>query len=250
MEKQQPMLNKFRTRYPQGSLISELIEIDRAQYIVKASVQVNGITLASGMAAAETVELAEDRARVRALAILGLDVVASTAVVEPTITKVETEQKTYQGSKPEPNLNSTPNNNSVLNLVPPQPTVTEAKKNIADNIPNITQNTVADLPSVNKSEPENIPQTNGIPPQEELNIQSNYQPSEPEIDIPPPEEEETDGNIHIDDVIKETNIQMKRLGWTSEQGRNYLIQTYGKRSRHTLTDEELWDFLEYLKAQP
>ncbi len=38
-------------------------------------------------------------------------------------------------------------------------------------------------------------------------------------------------------------------GWTSEQGREYLERTYGKRSRHQLTDEELMSFLLYLEDQ-
>ena len=64
------MLTQFRVLYPQGSLISDLVKIDRGKYIVRASIEVNGVTLASGMAAAETVEQAEDRARIRALTLL------------------------------------------------------------------------------------------------------------------------------------------------------------------------------------
>jgi hypothetical protein len=45
-------------------------------------------------------------------------------------------------------------------------------------------------------------------------------------------------------------IELKRLGWTSEQGRNYLLQTYGKRSRFMLTDKEILNFLDYLKNLP
>ncbi|NJL82435.1 MAG: hypothetical protein HC890_04765 [Chloroflexaceae bacterium] len=43
---------------------------------------------------------------------------------------------------------------------------------------------------------------------------------------------------------------MKRLQWTSEDGRRYLLQTYGKRSRQLLSDEELLEFWQYLKGQP
>ena len=43
---------------------------------------------------------------------------------------------------------------------------------------------------------------------------------------------------------------MKRLGLTAEWGREYLIKTYGKRSRILLTEEELLDFLRYLESQP
>ena len=50
-------------------------------------------------------------------------------------------------------------------------------------------------------------------------------------------------------IIDETTIEMKRLSWTQEQGRKYLLETYGKKSRHLLSDEELIEFLEHLKAQ-
>ena len=66
------MLAQFQSLYPQGSLISELVQIDHGKYIVRASVQIEGVTRATGMAAAETLEDAEDRARSRALMILGI----------------------------------------------------------------------------------------------------------------------------------------------------------------------------------
>ena len=61
-----------------------------------------------------------------------------------------------------------------------------------------------------------------------------------------------DPNAPIDfsEIISRSNVELKRLGWTSDQGRNYLLQTYGKRSRQLLSDEELLEFLVYLEAQP
>jgi glycosyltransferase involved in cell wall biosynthesis len=43
---------------------------------------------------------------------------------------------------------------------------------------------------------------------------------------------------------------MQRLGWTTWQGRDYLIKAYGKRSRQLLTDAEVLHFLAYLESQP
>jgi Protein of unknown function, DUF488 len=43
-------------------------------------------------------------------------------------------------------------------------------------------------------------------------------------------------------------MEMERLGWSVEQGRNYLQRMYGKRSRKHLTDDELFHFLSYLKS--
>ncbi|MBD2449452.1 hypothetical protein H6G76_20255 [Nostoc sp. FACHB-152] len=51
-------------------------------------------------------------------------------------------------------------------------------------------------------------------------------------------------------VLPKTDAQMQRLGLSVEWGRNYLIKTYGKRSRVLLTEEELLDFLHYLESQP
>ncbi|MCC5624173.1 hypothetical protein LC574_23945, partial [Nostoc sp. CHAB 5715] len=66
------MLAQFQSLYPKGSLISELLQIFQGKYIVRASVQIEGVTRATGMAAAETVEAAEDQARTRALIVLGI----------------------------------------------------------------------------------------------------------------------------------------------------------------------------------
>jgi len=54
----------------------------------------------------------------------------------------------------------------------------------------------------------------------------------------------------LSDAIAQTSIQLKRLGWNNQQGRNYLEQTYGKRSRHELNDTEMLSFLTYLSSQP
>jgi hypothetical protein len=53
-------------------------------------------------------------------------------------------------------------------------------------------------------------------------------------------------------------VEMQRLNWTLDRGKNYLQQTYGKRfsegdaklSRQQLTDRELVEFFNYLKSLP
>ncbi len=56
--------------------------------------------------------------------------------------------------------------------------------------------------------------------------------------------------IDFSEVIARSNIELKRLNWTNDQGKNYLLQTYGKRSRQLLSDEELLEFLQHLESQP
>lgn len=66
------MLEQFQKVYPQGRLISELVTIYHGKFIVRTLIQMGGEILASGLAAGDTVEMAEDLARVRSLQNLGL----------------------------------------------------------------------------------------------------------------------------------------------------------------------------------
>ncbi|MEH2355354.1 hypothetical protein [Nostoc sp.] len=52
--------------------------------------------------------------------------------------------------------------------------------------------------------------------------------------------------VNFSEVIAQTDVEMQRLGWTIDQGREHLIKNYGKRSRTLLTEVELLDFLQYL----
>jgi hypothetical protein len=74
----------------------------------------------------------------------------------------------------------------------------------------------------------------------------------PELTIDQPASSALDTSQPIDfsEVIARSNVELKRLNWTNEQGKNYLLQTYGKRSRQLLSDEELIEFLQYLESQP
>lgn len=56
--------------------------------------------------------------------------------------------------------------------------------------------------------------------------------------------------IDLSDEIAQTTVELRRLKWNNVKGREYLEQTYSKRSRQQLTDTELMDFLQYLQAQP
>ena len=53
--------------------------------------------------------------------------------------------------------------------------------------------------------------------------------------------------IEWDQIKNEIDSNMKRLGWSKKQGKQYLIKRYGKTSRIHLTDSELIEFNNYLK---
>jgi hypothetical protein len=53
--------------------------------------------------------------------------------------------------------------------------------------------------------------------------------------------------------LSETDLilfEMNRIGWSIEQGRQYLQRNYNKQSRQQLTDPEVNQFLNYLKSLP
>jgi hypothetical protein len=68
---------QLQTRFPGSSLVAELVQIHAAVFVVKATVVMGSTVLASSMAGAESVELAEDQARLRVLNVLGIVPTAS-----------------------------------------------------------------------------------------------------------------------------------------------------------------------------
>jgi hypothetical protein len=69
------MFDNFRQQYPQGSIISDLVQIHGDQYVVKVSILSAGTTLVATLATDANLMLAENRATERALAILGISTV-------------------------------------------------------------------------------------------------------------------------------------------------------------------------------
>jgi hypothetical protein len=59
-----------------------------------------------------------------------------------------------------------------------------------------------------------------------------------------------DEKLDFGAILTKTDEELKRLGWTGEQGKKYLIETYGKRSRQVLDDNQLLEFLHYLQSLP
>jgi hypothetical protein len=52
------------------------------------------------------------------------------------------------------------------------------------------------------------------------------------------------------DVIDQIDKEIERIGWTTEKAKAYVKATYGKHSRHQLTDKQLLEFWDWLKAFP
>ncbi|MBJ7899640.1 MAG: hypothetical protein GC158_06930 [Cyanobacteria bacterium RI_101] len=278
------MLSQFRSRYPQGSLTSDLLQIDRGLYLVKATVQVEGIILATGLAAQPSLEQAEDLARSRALMTLNLEITpeipANPLPEPPTLTAPTVEEPSLPQAAPavvspppEPETEpSSPFLETTLPEVAPLPPEPETAPLVAEESPlPLPEPQPKTKTKKKEAPPEVLPEPEPIlelsPPPEESNGGNGHSAEadaplplmtwtapEPEIGLETPEimpeAPEVGETLDFADIIARSNIELKRLGWTSEQGRNYLLQTYGKRSRQLLSDEELLEFVQYLESLP
>lgn len=279
------MLAEFRHRYPQGSLVSELIQIDRGTYIVKASVQVDGIVLATALAGADTVENAEDAARERAIATLFLDRTLTANKIDSAIANTTNNSETIP--QVETQLHSEPLNEQKSLSNPKIVNFSKSQSEISD--PNQSNLKSSDTADNNLSATEIMANTNNSLEESGLS-QSNLEVAQVEMPIPPvsstpisnnlfgdtftaeiPEEVSlpnknivdtaTQSNLidpttsemaamDFNEIKQKTDIEIKRLNWTKEQGKDFLMTHYGKKSRLHLTDEQLLEFLRYLEKLP
>lgn len=266
------MFNQFRMHYPKGSLVTELAAIDHGKYIVRCLVQVEGTPLVTGLAAAETVELAEDRARSRALALLGLSPTTLTAEPEIPVAKREVAQPPTHTS-----IAATAFSSEALHQPPstrfPEPSiVTDTSR--SPSFDSNREEVAAGVAVTASWGTDEMMLTDDEAPPEAFVSQDVEKPMrmEPEESSPTPLEDTpatsstqskrkrkqevdtstttaTDTPVDFSDIIARTNVELKRLGWTTQQGKDYLLQTYGKRSRQLLTDGELLDFLHHLESE-
>ncbi|WP_414574698.1 hypothetical protein [Anabaena sp. CCY 9402-a] len=61
--------------------------------------------------------------------------------------------------------------------------------------------------------------------------------------------QELNSSEHRAGFIAQTDTYLSQLNWSPEQGREFLQQKYGKRSRYHLSETEMLDFIDYLKLQ-
>lgn len=232
------MFAQFRVTYPTGQLISELIAIHNGKFVVRALVQVDGMTVATGLAAADTVELAEDAARLRSLALLGLNAstptletvpVSPVAVPEVPVSTdrlATSPQSSFINPQPLPTpLAYTPEPvkhaySPPIASVPPEPQQFDSDAWLGSSY----REPAMDPPTLSSSL-ETSPALSGT-------RLSGAELSEPTDDS---------------EVIAQIDVLLKRLKWTKDQEAEYLVQNYGKRSQSLLSGEELRDFLDYLE---
>jgi hypothetical protein len=258
------MLAQFQSLYPKGSIISELVQIFQGKYIVRVSVQIEGITRATAMAAAETVEVAEDLARDRALVVLGIQQEDTPKIcpddLQKTTDVIDSQWLADRHLKVSPHpsieleddihskntsISYNKNNNQFLSQdfsvpIPKEQPMTDTLVASTDNF----SSKQVENPLLNPPLLEN-PISNVTP-----FIPRSYHHQEETQPLGTKERKNHQEPIDLSDVIAKTDVEIERLGWTKEQGRDYLKKTYRKQSRSLLSEVELLDFLRYLETQP
>jgi hypothetical protein len=278
------MLAQFQSLYPNGGIISELVEIFQGKYVVRVSVQIDGVTRFTGLAAAETPEAAEDQARNRALMVLEMtnspqtqaeltpQPVTPTQLNPPAITTTGGFEDTTYSPTPEVDL---PAIATITEISPPSTSHKNIQSDLftTDAISTSTNNTyIPDLTPSQSLTTSKQPEFD--PPVANGEIPVDNQPENPPFPAIPvsnvtpftPRSQSSADNpstqtgtskrkrkaepVDLSDIIAKTDVELQRLNWTPEQGREHLIKTYGKRGRTLLTEEELHSFLQYLQSQP
>jgi hypothetical protein len=254
------IIAKFRHKYPQGSLVSELIEIDRGTYIVKALVQIDNLVLATALAGATTVEEAEDAAKERAIATLCLDQqpdITPSIAFQTNTAPVEAQLSTSLSRKSE-NASKRTSNHKIVNFSKPQAEAgNQSQGSTPETIPpaNLAAAPTAEVeldlaPQVREVNSDLPTETNlfgdTFTAETPTAISTTENEVVPASNLLSPELEAM--NFH--EVKQKTDIEIQRLSWTKDQGREFLMSRYGKRSRIHLTDEQLLEFLRYLETLP
>lgn len=246
------MFSQFRARYPKGSLTAELVTIYEGKYIVRALVEIEGTVKASALAAAETVEKAEDLARSRVLALLEL----SCAPEEATLA-APTNSPTYEA----PNLNfhedwlSSGENSSIWETSPfPQDEPSTSAHSKTHPLPDYS----APLPFEEEPPASPLDLSEALIKIDDLVKRLNWNDEKERNYLKRTfnkpgrsflEPSEVEQFLEYLTLFMNMLAEVRRLGWGTEQGKSYLQRNYKKSSSQDLTLEELRDFVQYLKSQ-
>ncbi|MEL6938817.1 MAG: hypothetical protein AAFO84_06450 [Cyanobacteria bacterium J06598_1] len=242
------LLKQFRLQYPEGALTASLVSVNDGQYIVRAAILQKGEEIATGLAASVDVQIAEDKARNRALAVLGIVVEMTQSqngqIQAEQVQREQVESGSVEASGAVAELTLVPA--LTADVVPISQAVATTQTDLLSE-PDLTE--IGEPP-----EPADIPEDEadlGAPI--DAIAEETLPPTEPKTSAATIALENFNTSatpVDLSDVIAQTDVELSRLGWTSVQGREYLEQNYGKRSRQQLTDEELMSFLLYLEEQP
>jgi hypothetical protein len=265
------MFDQFWQQYPQGSILSDLVQIHGDLYVVKVTLSSNGQPLVATLAAADRLETAEAMARAQAMQILGCgEPVAAWSSPAITVPEVQLEPM----SQPEP---------IALSADPPSPPEPRDREhavivelgtvNEPDELP-VDPEPLDDSASLLSADlsMESLSSNGSTPVQTEMVAEPELNPT-PQVSeesiattpaktrskkaaappvVPTPEVARHDdaAPLSVTDIIPLINMELKRLNWSREQGRDYMVSLYNKRASSLLSDEELFGLLQHLRDEP
>ncbi|MGD1938636.1 MAG: hypothetical protein ACFCA4_13950 [Cyanophyceae cyanobacterium] len=253
------MFAEFRSRYPTGCLVSKMLEFTQGQYVVTVAVEQEGQVLATGMAAADTLEEAEDRARVRALEAFGLVEIDYDGSV--TLLGDSPPNALPSNNRPIAQLSGTASTQPLLAETVPSIEAAESTPETTPEKPETKEYSSTKpkvkSPAGKSSQPSPIKkpisdvQATEIP---ELDFEPIASPvsSSPSASATPasatPAPSAPELPADLSDAIAQIDLLMGQVGWDKKQGVAYLQEAYGKRTRAELTDQELMGFLGHLQT--
>ncbi|NQE35405.1 hypothetical protein [Microcoleus asticus] len=277
------MFAEFRALYPAGQLICELLTVHHGKFVVRCLVQVDGKTLATAMSAAESVEDAEDRARLRSFAVLGFadpasaiasvspapvaPVAAVPVPVPPTSVPVAAVPVPPPAAVPvpvPPALAPLP----VLEMPVADKVSLPHQSNFVNTEAKLNEEPIAPVPEPLPPTVDRVEATGFVPKQLDSDawLSSSYGEPIAELDVPTASPSEllqgaaevrelqpiavgipSDAIEDNSDTIAQIDAILKRLQWKKKQESDCLEQNYGKSSQRELSSEQLVDFLEYLE---
>jgi hypothetical protein len=236
------MFAQFRSQYPQGRIQTEMLPKIDGLHAFRAIVSEGDAIMGTATAVDSDLEIAEDRAVKRALAIAGLafdnsfdNNYGNYGGRSPMLTQVSRESAI--NSLPSANFNALgaagsgqPNeHNESLPLTHTMQTIqAESAIDYANDYGANDHLLETDVTGSSFSSP-NEP------------MPTPSKTSAPQISPEP---------VDLSDAISKIDVEMERLNWTKTQGRNYLVRTFDKKSRQQLTNDELLQFLSHLKSLP
>ena len=266
------MFAEFRALYPAGQLICELLTVHHGKFVVRCLVQVDGKTLATAMSAAESVEDAEDRARLRAIAVLGF---AAPDRASASVSQAPVAPVAPVAAVPVPPPDAVPV--PVGPALAPLPVL---EMPVADKLPlphpsnfvkteaKLNEEPIAPVPEPLPPTVDRAEATGFVPKQLDSDawLSSIYGEPIAELDMPAASQSEvlqgaaqlrelqpiavgipSDAIEDNSDTIAHIEAILRRLKWTKKQETDCLEHNYGQSSQRELSSEQLVDFLEYLE---
>ena len=263
------MFAEFRALYPAGQLICELLTVHHGKFVVRCLVQVDGKTLATGMSAAESVEGAEDLARLRSLAVLGFAAPdrAIDRVAPAPVAPVAAVPVSPPAAAPVP-VQPTSVPLPVLEMPVSDKLQVPHQSNFVNSEAKLDEEPIAPVPEPLPPTVDRAEATGFVPKQLDSDawLSSSYGEPIAELDVPTASQSQvlqgaaevrelqpiavgipSDAIEDNSDTIAQIEAILRRLKWTKKQETDCLEHNYGKSSQRELSSEQLVDFLEYLE---